>query len=251
MYQIKIPFSGFYHTNHELNIEYAHEQECTEDDGRVDPNQHTALLDSTNWQAVRTEYAKKYVQELEGELPNMQLQFVELRSPREYNFQTDSIVVQIHEDDLQRLLNVTVMKHNVALAEHIKKELEPRSGFIPSYPNSLDDWLEDCGCELLSLDDAQVDLIFEVFVTEATEFNESTVADDWSGNGYLSDWIHANQKQPEPEPEPRYMTVKYETHVDAALSPEHAAKVASEHFKNHIFKDDQELEVSDEGKFHY
>lgn len=220
--KLEIPFQGFCNSIHSALIDDAFEQEHTDDDGELDSDAHHAAHDTINWQAVMIEYAKYYVEQLNEEL-DFELTFNQLHSPREYNFETDTIEVLIAQDDLDTVFKILCAKHNQALREHIRDALTERSGFIPNYSNEFDDWLDQCVYEPAALATPQITLLLEVYIKECSDFDETHCMDDVNSNGDLSEWIHSAIKTPEPEPEPRTIDVAM-NHFDNAVSQRDAVK---------------------------
>ena len=72
------------------------------------------------------------------ELP-VKLELEEIVSPKEYNFHNDSgnIVATVDKEKLYNLC-----RNNENFAKDIKERYTSRSGFISSYPNTVDEFLE-------------------------------------------------------------------------------------------------------------
>lgn len=241
--KLEVPFQGFYNSIHSLNIDNAFEQEHTDDGGELDTDACQELHDTTDMQKVYVEYAKHYVEQLNSEL-QFDLTFNQLHSPREYNFETDTIEVLIAEDDLDVMFKVLCAKYNKELRAFIANELEPRDGFIPHYSNDLNDWLDDCNYEPSALATPQITLLLAVYISECTDFDEAHLMDDVNSNGYLTDWIYAAVKLPEPEPEPRTISISME-HFDNATNQRDAIKnVIMQFTKVNLLSDD--LDVRDQ-----
>ena len=58
-----------------------------------------ALYDFHDWPSVMNDYAKQWLDMLNADL-GTSLSFMELNSPREYNFKTDVIFADIPDDDI-------------------------------------------------------------------------------------------------------------------------------------------------------
>lgn len=102
-------------------------------------------------------YCKKYVSAISSEI-GLKLEFMELTSPREYNFTTDKISVWITSKELKiisSLLNSDTLKNL------IKKRFTSRDGFMSWYSNDIEEWkekkIQDWDCvELGTLLDAWI-----------------------------------------------------------------------------------------------
>lgn len=91
--RFEIPFMGFYQSVLEAHLDDELEQEGLE-------------VDAVDWQATRQRIAEKYAQTWLHKV-GLTGQFVEMLSPREYNFETDRIVVTVeHGARLRELASV-------------------------------------------------------------------------------------------------------------------------------------------------
>ena len=114
-----IPFSGFYESVH---------MDALEREGEEFPG--------ADWRKVFFSYAKAYATEylhaacIVGE-------FESLESPREYNFSTDRIFVDIPADEVRRMLATVDME---TLAQVAKDRHTTRPGFISFYSPQVGDW---------------------------------------------------------------------------------------------------------------
>lgn len=102
-------------------------------------------------------YSKSYVNAISKEI-NLDLEFMELTSPREYNFSTDKISVYI---DAKTLKKISSVLESESLSKLIKKRFTSRDGFMSYYSNHILDWKEkpvkDWNCvELGTLLDAWI-----------------------------------------------------------------------------------------------
>lgn len=119
--QVKLNFGGFYGSTHE---------------DRIDNIVESWEIYNPNYRAGMVKYAEKYVDFI-NEFTVHSLKFIELVSPREYNFGTDSITVEMSDGDYARLIEAT---DDAKLEEMIKEATTPRDGFIPFYtPETLTD----------------------------------------------------------------------------------------------------------------
>lgn len=71
----------------------------------------------------------------------LQLEFDEMTSPREYNFETDRLFATVPAYIMRRLFAKSRREGHETLAAVILRRFTSRSGFISHYPASLADWL--------------------------------------------------------------------------------------------------------------
>ena len=120
---IKIPFSGFYHSFHSMEIEEQIEQ------NELD-------WEKIDYEHVHQEYAKEYTEYFAQEF-EIDLQFESLHSPKFHNFQTDRIFAHISMDEIKRIYSL-VDKDDF---EEVAKEcFTSCSGFISFYSPNIETW---------------------------------------------------------------------------------------------------------------
>jgi len=113
-------FGGFYESVHEDLIENTVEDVMEEEN---------VTEEMIKWDALYLEYSKKYVDFL-NERFELNLKFLELESPRFYNYSTDVIIVDISEDDFKKVSEIV---NKDKLKEVVKEITTSRSGYIPFY----------------------------------------------------------------------------------------------------------------------
>lgn len=138
---IRIPFHGFYESVHDepfdrfIELEADHLSEefsC----GPMDAGD--ALLKCIDWKGAREGYAENYAVAFLGEiLGDPTALNVTLRSPREYNFSTDTLDVVIPMKVWKEMVSKVNMDDVQTLANRM---LEPRSGFVPFYSQNMEEW---------------------------------------------------------------------------------------------------------------
>ena len=65
-----------------------------------------------------------------------------MKSPREYNFETDRVFVHVPEEVVKMLFTRSEEQNHQQLRETIKELFTSRSGFMSFYSNDLEAWLE-------------------------------------------------------------------------------------------------------------
>tara|TARA_R110001599_G_scaffold210984_1_gene408402 strand:- start:504 stop:1007 length:504 start_codon:yes stop_codon:yes gene_type:complete len=109
-------FGGFYHSEHSENIDSQEE------------------MNGYNWKEIdykktHLNYCNSYLNRLSEEL-EINLKFIQLDSPREYNFTTDKIVCSISNKDFKVLLDAYDTKE---LFNYIEEHSKSRDGFHSFY----------------------------------------------------------------------------------------------------------------------
>ncbi len=142
-------FSGFYNSIHD-GVFDSEEEYIMEDYPGHDWDDFKFTQD---WVG----YCKSYVNAISSEI-GLKLEFMELTSPREYNFSTDQISVFITNEDLEKISTVI---NSDTLKNLIKKRFTSRDGFSSWYSNNVEEWKEkeikDWNCvELGTLLDAWI-----------------------------------------------------------------------------------------------
>lgn len=183
MIEIELPFSGFYESYHDQKIDEAIESYFNYDpesgeDIEISEEIFEAIWDADiDWGAIRKEYSKEYVEAF-GDRYGLTLTFVELQSPREYNFGTDRVFASIKEDEINEIRK-EVEAHE-KWAEEIKERFTDRSGFWSNYSNDSKDtdWTRE------KLDECQYRVILEFwlnniqFIGSYWEEEECWIADE-------------------------------------------------------------------------
>ena len=120
--EFSLAFGGFYHSEHSENI-----------DNNIE-------LYGYDWEEVDYKntyinYCNAYLNRLSEEL-EINLKFIQLDSPREYNFVTDKILCSISESDFNNLLNTYdfgILGNTKELFNYIEEHSKSRDGFSSFY----------------------------------------------------------------------------------------------------------------------
>ena len=86
----------------------------------------------------RIGYCKNYVSAISSEI-RIDLEFMELTNPREYNFITDQISCWITSKELKKISSVL---NSETLKNLIKRRFTSRDGFSSWYSNDIEEWKE-------------------------------------------------------------------------------------------------------------
>ena len=114
--EFSLAFGGFYHSEHSDNIDSKEE------------------IEGYNWEEIdyketHLNYCYAYLNRLSEEL-EINLKFIQLDSPREYNFTTDKIFCSISDKDFKSLLSTYDTKE---LFNYIEEHSKSRDGFSSFY----------------------------------------------------------------------------------------------------------------------
>lgn len=101
-------------------------------------------------------------------------EFQRLVMPKYYNYSSDNVYIEV-ELDKDKFMNL-ILDNEDLLRELIKDNYTSHSGFISSYPNDLDDWIEEVknnGADLDHMVGALLDMIirheYEDYIHHITE----------------------------------------------------------------------------------
>ena len=120
---------------------------------------------------IAEHYTNLYIDALNERLEGFTLnaKFNLLTSPREYNFQTDRIFIDIERDHAIDFIKFIIKNYKKELEEKIKQRFTSRSGFYSYYENSLHLWTKDYS----EWDHNQIGTCFELFDLEEEDINYS------------------------------------------------------------------------------
>ena len=173
-----IPFDGFYNSYISSDIEHQIGQQIEWDSDMYDLNEdeQQVLEDSylsvnrvSFYNEIAEHYTDLYIDALNERLEGFTLnaKFNLLTSPREYNFETDRIFIDIERDHAIGFIKYTIKNYKKELENKIKERFTSRSGFWSHYKNELDLWTQDYS----EWDHNQIGTCFELFF-ELFDFDE-------------------------------------------------------------------------------
>lgn len=152
-----IPFSGFYHSLHSDVLDQALEMAVTDDRGNVySQGLFDLAFGSIDWGVAHRHYAESYCEAFAAEY-GIKLKFVDLSSPKYYNYTTDRIFAEIELSEVERLFAAVDKK---VLERVVKEHFTSYDGFISHYSNSLENW----GTDLAAWDHNQVGTLIQAYV---------------------------------------------------------------------------------------
>jgi len=193
-----IPFCGFYNSFISADIEHQIGQQIEWDCDLYDLNESEEEILYNNYLTVNTsyfynqiaeDYTNFYIDNLNARLNyaypdhgfTLNAKFSLLTSPREYNFETDRILIEIEENHAVDFIKYIVTNYKKELENKIEDRFRSRSGFISFYKNSIDLWTKDfkewdCNMigtcfELFDLEEEDIDYSLREYLSERIMFN--------------------------------------------------------------------------------
>ena len=193
-----IPFDGFYNSFIDDDIDHQIGQQIEWDCDIYDlnVNEEKILWDSylsVNrsyfYNQIAEDYTNFYIDDLNAKLnyayPNhgftLNAKFSFLTSPKEYNFETDRIFIDIEKNHAIDFIKYIIKNYKKELENKIEDRFKSRSGFNSYYKNSLDLWPKNYS----EWDFNQIGTCFELFDLEEEDIN-------YSLREYLSETIMDN-----------------------------------------------------------
>ena len=193
-----IPFDGFYESFISDDIDYKIGQqiECDCDIYDLNESEEEVLNDnylSVNrsyfYNQIAEDYTNFYIDNLNAKLNyaypdkgfTLKATYKSFNSPREYNFETDRIFIEIEENHCIEFIEHIVKNYKKELEKRIEDRFRSRSGFISFYKNSIDLWTKD----FKEWDCNMIGTCFELFNLEEEDIN-------YSLREYLSERIMFN-----------------------------------------------------------
>ena len=187
-----IPFDGFYESFISDDIDYQIGQQIEWDIDTFDLNESEQLILVDNYLTVNRsyfynqiaeDYTNFYIDALNERLKGFTLKatYKCFTSPREYNFSTDRIFIEIEENHAIDFIKYIIKNYKKELEKKIQDRFTSRDGFISFYKNSLDLWIDDYS----EWDCNMIGTCFELFDLEEEDIN-------YSLREYLSERIMFN-----------------------------------------------------------
>tara|TARA_R110002051_G_scaffold30319_2_gene70177 strand:+ start:1016 stop:1504 length:489 start_codon:yes stop_codon:yes gene_type:complete len=148
--EFALEFGGFYHSWHSERIDN-------------DINMFEYDWEKIDFPETHNNYCKGLLESVNNEL-EMNLEFVELESPKEYNFTTDKIITSIPHKEFADLKQEYI--NDLEFVEWINEESRSRDGFHSFYSGldaiiKEDDILLQYMFRYINIENSTVDLDFE------------------------------------------------------------------------------------------
>jgi len=187
-----IPFDGFYNSYISSDIEHQIGQQIewdtdiydlNEDEQQILWNNYLSVNRSYFYNQIAEHYTDLYINALNERLEGFTLKatYKCFESPKEYNFETDRIFIEIEENHAIDFIKYIIKNYKKELEEKIKERFTSRSGFWSHYKNGLDLWTKDYS----EWDCNMIGTCFELFDLEEEDIN-------YSLREYLSETIMDN-----------------------------------------------------------
>ena len=175
-----IPFQGFYNSlySHAIDSEiensidyYYKEYELTEAQRDTLANGYLETNVGEFYYNVSKDYAEAFIYEIERDTGlSLDARFESMESPREYNFQTDRLFIELPEASAVAFVNYILANHKEELENLIEQRFTSRIGFISHYNNTLEAWGDPS-----EWDYNQLGTCFEIF-----EYLEDEIYDSYN-----------------------------------------------------------------------
>jgi len=163
-----IPFQGFYNSLYSYAIEneinqslewYTEDHELTEAQRETLADGYLEKNTSEFYYNVSKDYAEAFIYEIERDTGlALNARFESMESPREYNFQTDRLFIELPETSAVAFINYILANHKEELEKLIAQRFTSCDGFWSNYDNTLEDWGDPSEWDL-----NQVGTCFEIF----------------------------------------------------------------------------------------
>jgi hypothetical protein len=190
MKEFSIPFCGFYESVHDmlLNDEVDNIGQ-NRDTGETNHDLSYYLWDNINWKQTHIDYTKDYTENFASELGIKGLKFVELDSPREYNFVTDRIFARCSDAEFYRMFKLV---KGATLDKVCRDNLTSRDGFSSFYNPNYTSW-----GHWKTWDNNQLSQVVEAYVQymddeNGVDFDEYGLMERSLCNGVISGIIERN-----------------------------------------------------------
>ena len=175
-----IPFDGFYNSYFSSDIEHQIGQQIewdadiydlNEDEEQILRDNYLSVNRSSFYNEIAEDYTNFYIDALNERLKGFTLKakFNLFTSPKEYNFETDRIFIDIERDHAIDFIKYIIKNYEKELENKIKERFTSRSGFWSHYKNGLDLWTIDYS----EWDHNQIGTCFELFDFDELNFYES------------------------------------------------------------------------------
>jgi hypothetical protein len=175
-----IPFQGFYDSlySHAIDSEmensidyYYKEYELTEAQRDTLANGYLEKNTSEFYYNVSKDYAESFIYEIERETGlSLNARFESMESPKEYNFQTDRLFIELPEASAIAFVNYILENHKDEFRNLIAQRFTSRDGFWSNYKNTLEAWGDPS-----EWDYNQLGTCFEIFEYLEQEIYEHSI----------------------------------------------------------------------------
>ena len=187
-----IPFEGFYNSFISADIEneidsltqyYSESYELNDNEEQLLSNSFLSVNNNNFYNEICKDYVSFYIDKLNERIKDFTLKatYKCFISPREYNFETDRVFIEIEENHCIDFIKYIIKNYKKELDNKIKERFTSRSGFISFYKNNLESWTNN----YKEWDHNQIGTCFELF-----DLEEEDIV--YSLREYLSETISEN-----------------------------------------------------------
>jgi len=200
---VNFPFPGFYESALDRMIDDELESAFSYDDSG-NHNIPDAIYGGSgieyhaDFSAVHLEQSKQYLsawcEQFKGETGiELDYEYESYTSPKYYNYETDRLFAWVSDASIAALFARSADNNHEELSKQIEARFTSRSGFISSYPNDLESWLEKPVAEwdhneLATLLDAALSIHCDESEQERL-FNTWELMENFRCNGGLSNAV--------------------------------------------------------------
>lgn len=185
-FSARVPFAGFYGSYHSERIDFVEERMFEGDDGQlISDHLYELFWSGVDYGHVHERYARQWVAVLAAET-GIAMDFEEMTSPREYNFETDRVFALISRSDLAKMLRAV---RGERLAATIREYCTSRSGFCSFYPNDIRRWPP-----IADWDHNHVGIVLQCFLDllyerRQIEHDEQRLAEEHIDDEDIENWL--------------------------------------------------------------
>lgn len=135
--KVIIPFAGFYCTEFDEALNYQLEQDS--EHAELTPDE---LNERVNWKATHQKVAESYATQWLSDMKWEGARFHSLWSPREYNFESDQVIVEVPAHHLKKLEKFVVTSE---FQQWLQETYTSRDGFISFVDTNVSRWPDEFG----------------------------------------------------------------------------------------------------------
>ena len=175
-----IPFQGFYNSLYSYAIDseiessldwYTEDYDLSESQRDTLANGYLEKNTSEFYYNVSKDYAEAFIYEIERDTGlSLNARFESMESPREYNFQTDRLFIELPEASALAFVDYILANHKEELEQLIAQRFTSCSGFWSNYNNKLEAWGDHS-----EWDYNQLGTCFEIFEYLENEIYEHSI----------------------------------------------------------------------------
>ena len=138
LFEATLPFfPGFYDSILSSYIDREIEMYLEDNEGES----YGSIENQLDYRKAETEMSKAWVTQFNHET-GLNLKYKDMTSPKEYNFQTDRVFVEISLEELEKVRKITE-NHPEEFQKFLTDNFKSRDGFMSFYPDDIEEWYKD------------------------------------------------------------------------------------------------------------